>query len=147
MSYLSRLSPEATLSLLIARNGAQKIDLQKGGPINVGEVELAVGALPQKGIPTGAFAAGPDDQIRIGQPCGVEVAIDGGRRCGTRCTSAGDPRFLQLGSLASDPQISTAGLDLKARRKAFFEDQNRVGIIQAGQCVCSLRRAPSEIEL
>ena len=42
------LSPESTLALLEVTQSPEKIDFPEGGPIDIGEVEFAVNALPKK---------------------------------------------------------------------------------------------------
>src|SRR6516165_11360268 len=67
---------EAAATLLVGADRAQKIDLPEGRPQHVGEIELAVGALPQEKTGQTDLAARADDQVGIGQPGGVEMLGD-----------------------------------------------------------------------
>ena len=45
-------------------------------PVDVAEVELRVRRLPEQEAGEALLPAGPDDQVRIGLPAGVEVLGD-----------------------------------------------------------------------
>src|SRR5581483_8061648 len=64
------------VSRLVGANRAQEVELTEGGPVDVGEVELAVAALPWQEAAQPHLAARPDDQIRIRMVGGVEVSRD-----------------------------------------------------------------------
>src|SRR5262245_65238074 len=72
----ARSGSEAAVSLLVAPDGAQEVDLAEGRPVDVAEVKLAVGALPQQEARQPDLAGGPDDQVGIGEIRGVEVPAD-----------------------------------------------------------------------
>src|SRR5439155_12137560 len=67
---------EAAATLLKGADRAQEIDLAEGRPQHIGEIELAVGALPQQKAGQPDLAAGADDKIGIGQAGGVEIPGD-----------------------------------------------------------------------
>ena len=48
------------------------------GPERLGEVELGVGRLPDQEVRQALLAAGPDDEVRVGQADRVERRADGG---------------------------------------------------------------------
>src|SRR6266508_4125463 len=62
----------------VGAEGAEEVDLAERGPVGVAEIELGVGALPEQEVRHPLFAAGPDDQIWVGLPGGVEVVADVG---------------------------------------------------------------------
>ena len=59
------LGSEAALSLLVAPDGAQKVDAPEGGPVGVAEVVFAVGALPEQEAAQPDLAAGADDEVGV----------------------------------------------------------------------------------
>src|SRR6516162_4923179 len=67
---------EAAAALLERPDRAQEIDLAQGRPEHVGEVEFAIGALPQEKPGEPDLAARADDQVGIRQVRRVEVAAD-----------------------------------------------------------------------
>src|SRR6266446_1423746 len=67
----------AAPALLEGADGAQKIDLAECRPEDIGEIEFAVGALPQQEAGETDLSAGADDQIRIRQPGSIKMAGDG----------------------------------------------------------------------
>src|ERR1700740_3229021 len=73
--YLALL-PEAPVALLERAHRAQKVDAAERGPEDVGEVELAVHALPQHEAGQADLAAGADDQVGFGQVRRVEITAD-----------------------------------------------------------------------
>src|SRR6185437_6010996 len=73
----SALTAEASPALLVVTDGAQQIDAAKGRPVNVREIELRVGALPQQKAGQADLATGADDQIRIRHAGHVQMAADG----------------------------------------------------------------------
>src|SRR5215468_3825098 len=68
-------APEATVALLKRTHRAQEVDLAEGRPVDVREVVLAVGALPEQESGQPFLAARPDDEVRIGQIGGVQVPL------------------------------------------------------------------------
>src|SRR5262249_13856834 len=76
-SASSPLHPKAALPELIAADRPQQIDFPEFRPMHVGEVELAMHAMPHHETGKPDLATGPDDEIRIGQPGGIEIATYG----------------------------------------------------------------------
>src|SRR6516162_11638709 len=72
-----RSTAVAAAALLEGPDRAQKVDLAKGRPQDVGKIELAVGALPQQEPGETDLPARADDQVRIRQTGSVEMAGDG----------------------------------------------------------------------
>src|SRR5579862_4449363 len=70
------LPPEAPPALLESAHGTQEVHLAEGGPEHVGEIEFAVGALPQQEPRKADLAAGPDDELGIGEIWRIEIAAD-----------------------------------------------------------------------
>ena len=70
------LRAEAPLPLLIIADRPEKIDLAKGGPVGVAEIELTIGALPEEEAGEAEFATRPDDEIRIGKIIHIEILAD-----------------------------------------------------------------------
>jgi hypothetical protein len=71
--------PSATkppLPVLVGPDCSQEVDLPKGRPRHVAEIEFAVGALPEEKAGQADFAARSDDQIGIRHSSGVKVAGD-----------------------------------------------------------------------
>ena len=64
---------ETTLPLPVFINGLHEFRFLEIRPQDLREIELGVGRLPQKKIAQTAFAAGPDEQVRIGQTGGIEM--------------------------------------------------------------------------
>src|SRR3546814_3239923 len=70
---------EAALPVPISAQRAQEVDLAKVRPVDLGEIELAVGALPEQEARQSQLAAGADDEVRIRELRDVEMAGDGFR--------------------------------------------------------------------
>src|SRR5580693_8258134 len=68
---------ESAPARLIGADRAQEVDFAEGRPEHVGEVELAVHALPQQKSGQADLAAGTNDQVGIRQAGGVEMLGDG----------------------------------------------------------------------
>ena len=66
-----RLTAEAAFALLERPQRPQEVELAKRRPVDVGEVELAVRALPGQEPREAQLAARPDDQVRVRavRPC------------------------------------------------------------------------------
>src|ERR1051325_4604291 len=63
-------------ALLKGAYGSQEVYLAEGRPEDVGEIELAIGALPQEKARKADLAACPDDQVGIRQIGRIEIAAD-----------------------------------------------------------------------
>src|SRR5438132_1223358 len=68
--------PKPPLAGLEAANRLQKIQLLKVGPVDVHEVELCVGGLPQQEVAEPVFPSGADQQIRVGEVGSKQTALD-----------------------------------------------------------------------
>src|SRR5262245_13921166 len=55
-----------------------EILLTEVGPQRVDKDQLGIGRLPEKEITDPLFAAGANDDVRIGYPCGREVRLEHG---------------------------------------------------------------------
>src|ERR1019366_5330967 len=66
----------APMALLEGADRTQEIDPTKCRPEHIGEVEFAVGTLPQQETGESDLAARPDDQVGIWQVGGIEIATD-----------------------------------------------------------------------
>src|SRR6266851_1587307 len=75
-SWSINSTAEAAAALLEGADRAQEIDLAEGRPQDVGEIELAMGALPQQEAGEADLAASADDQVGIGQSGGIEMLGD-----------------------------------------------------------------------
>ena len=58
-------SPEAPRSLLKRSDGAEKVDPTELWPVHIGEIELAVSALPEQEAGQTDLAAGADDEVEV----------------------------------------------------------------------------------
>src|SRR5437867_8694692 len=69
---------ESSLALLILRERLEELGFPKIRPQRLGDVDLGVGALPQKEVRDAHFAAGADEQIGIrNTDCGERAAERG----------------------------------------------------------------------
>ena len=59
------LAPKATLALLKSTQRAEEVDFTKGWPVDVREVKLAIGALPEQEAGKTDFAARADNEVRV----------------------------------------------------------------------------------
>jgi len=59
-------SPEAPRTLLKRSDGAEKIDSAKLWPVDIGEIKLAVSALPEQEAGQTDLAACADDEVEVG---------------------------------------------------------------------------------
>jgi hypothetical protein len=64
------------MALLEGADRTQEIDPTKCWPEHIGEMEFAVGTLPQQETGEPDFAARPDDQVGIWQGGGIEIGTD-----------------------------------------------------------------------
>src|SRR5450759_1626423 len=75
---------EAALALLIGSDGCGECFAIEVRPQQVGEIELRIGKLPQQKVADSMFAAGADEQIRLGRVSHGQI-----RRKGVRIESSG----------------------------------------------------------
>src|SRR6478736_10176492 len=68
---------EAAVAVRVVAQRPQEVDLAEGGPEDLAEVVLRMGALPEHEAGEALLAAGADDEVRVGLPAGVEVLRDG----------------------------------------------------------------------
>src|SRR4051812_13498116 len=68
---------ETAPPLLKGTDRPQEIDLAKGRPQRIGEIEFAVRALPQQETREADHTAGADDQVGVRQTGRIEMAGDG----------------------------------------------------------------------
>src|SRR6516225_5238602 len=73
-------SPEPPGALLKRSDRAEKVDSAELWPVHIGEVELAVSALPQQEAGQTNLPTCADDEVRVRQPYRVEVVVDRQRR-------------------------------------------------------------------
>jgi hypothetical protein len=66
----------AAVAFLVAAERAEEVEFAERGPVDVGEVELAVGALPEEEAAEAYLAACADDQVGVGLADGVEVRCE-----------------------------------------------------------------------
>src|SRR5262252_3713371 len=65
-----------SFALLKCAQRSQEIDAPEGGPIDVGEIELAEHALPQQESGKPYLPAGADNEVRVGKIRRIEVTAD-----------------------------------------------------------------------
>src|SRR3989339_1067404 len=65
--------PKPPLALLIIFDRLEEVALAEVRPEHLCKIELGVRHLPEEKIADPVFTAGPDKQIRIREPCGIEV--------------------------------------------------------------------------
>src|SRR6185503_8499593 len=73
---LLRCSTEASLALLEIGERLEVLTLAEIRPQRVGDVDLGVGELPEEEVADAHLAAGPDEQVRIGDALGGEMVLD-----------------------------------------------------------------------
>src|SRR3546814_17214667 len=79
---------EAALPVPIGAQRAQEVDLAKVRPVDLGEIELAVGALPEQEARQSQLAAGADAEVRIRElrdrPAARRVGTESVSTCSSR---------------------------------------------------------------
>ena len=66
---------EAPVPALIAPDCSKEIDLAERGPLDITEVELTIGTLPEHEPGEAQLPGGPDNQVGIGAVVRVEVLV------------------------------------------------------------------------
>lgn len=69
---------EATFPLLESQEGAVEFGFVKIGPEGGGDINFAIGHLPQQKITQAHFTAGTDQKIGIRDAVGIKVIVDQG---------------------------------------------------------------------
>ena len=69
-------SAEATFAAGVLADGVVEVLDAKVGPIDVGDVHLGIADLPEEIVGDAPLPGGADQQIRIGQPGGVQISAD-----------------------------------------------------------------------
>src|SRR5262249_36862720 len=109
------------LAFLVGPDGAQEIDFAKGRPQYIGEIELAVRALPEQESGETDFATGSDDQIWVRDAGSVEMCpdrlgcdpVDGGSQRGFGTVHTGEQRAHSIGNFRA-PAIGNGDIQLHA---------------------------------
>jgi hypothetical protein len=76
LPQIKRSAAKAAFAGLVGTDSSQEVDLAKGWPEDVCEIELAMHALPEKETRQTDFAARSNNQIGIGQIRRIEIAAD-----------------------------------------------------------------------
>jgi hypothetical protein len=90
-------STEASVPALIAPDCSQEIDLAESGPLDITEIELTIGTLPQHEAGESHLPGGPDNQVGIGAVVRVEVLVHSPRGQGLENL---------VGAIAPTPAVS-----------------------------------------
>src|ERR1700716_210376 len=75
---LLRPRPESAHAPLVGGERLVEVRAAEIGPERLGAVELRVGRLPEQEVAEPHLAGGADNQVRVGQPAGVEVTREVG---------------------------------------------------------------------